>query len=289
MTSNMCKPVGSARAGDHCCLSFDSDAEQRDVVAAYVRDGLEQHDKVVYFAAGEPTTVLGFLAEGGIEPGPCLESGQLRVLSPLEGFFAHGAFDPDVMVSALRKMATEALDEGYHTFRATGEASAVRTWPCFERLLEYERKVDVVYADRNTVGLCQYDRRMFSAAELRAAEDAHSVHVGPDPIYRDSLLSITRTYDPPGLRIVGEIDSSRGHIWRDALAAEAEATGDDVHLDVSGLRFVDVGGARLLARTADELGRRRCRLLLHRISEEPRRLLRLTGWEQLPALVVEER
>ncbi|WP_238341438.1 MEDS domain-containing protein [Actinopolymorpha rutila] len=274
------------QAGDHGCLSFDTDAEQREVLTSYIRTGLERHEQVMYFAAGDPTTVLDFLRDRSLEPDRFLASGQFQVIAPQQGFHAFTPFDPDIMVGQLRQAAARAFEAGYRALRLTGEESALRGRPGSERLPEYEQKTVDIFAEGPVLGLCQYDRRIFSPAEMTAAESGHAKSVVPDPVYQDARLFITRMFRPPGYRMVGELDIAQVAAWLAWISRAALGKEDDLHLNLAGLRFIDVAGARMLALLSDKLALRGRRLVLHDLEPAQCIVFHLAGWDRLPNLVM---
>lgn len=66
------------------------------------------------------------------------------------------------------------------------------------------------------------------------------------------LLTIEKTEDPRGLRLVGELDASNIASLTEALEP-AVAQGGDITLDLAGLAFMDSTGIQVLVRTAQEL------------------------------------
>lgn len=279
-------PVACMRTGDHYCLPFGSEEEQGDIVGAFVRHGLRAGDKVVYISAGSPPDTVELLADRGVDARRGLARGQLEVLEAEHAYLAVRPFDPDAMVERLRRMLVAALHEGYPRLRVTGELGVLQEQPGRARLLEYERKVGQAFSDGPLLALCQYDRRMFAPEEVAAMERVHQGRAEADPLYHDTILSVTRTYVPPGLRVCGEIDMTHDRLWEESLAHAVLGMGEDVHLDLSGLRFLDVAGARLLGRTARALAEQSRRLHLDQLAEGPRRVLRLTRWDETPTLVV---
>lgn len=287
MSSAAPEAVGAMAPGDHLCVSFDSDAEQHAVAVRFVRDGLDNREKVAYFTDTEPATVLDFLAAGGITPGPNVEQGQLVVLPAEDSYLVDSPFDPDATVARLHRMVDEALTEGYAGLRVAGEMSwALRGGPGSGRLLEYERKVNEVFDTRPALALCQYDRRCFPSEGLAEFQAAHGGTAGPDPLYQDGMVAITPTYAPVGLMISGEVDMTNAPSLARALAAVAVTTEQDIYLDLSGLGFLDVAGVRTLAQATETLGDQR--LVLGGLGYVPRTVLRLSGWDQLANLVVED-
>ncbi|MCZ9338107.1 STAS domain-containing protein [Streptomyces sp. TRM76130] len=86
-----------------------------------------------------------------------------------------------------------------------------------------------------------------------------------------------------GVRVAGEIVLTTRETWRRALA-QAVREGGDVHVEMSGVTFVDVDGAHTLADTARRLPEGR-RLVLHRPPATLRRVLELF-WPDQPAIEV---
>jgi len=120
---------------------------------------------------------------------------------------------------------------------------------------------------------------------LGEIERVHGGSVGPNPLHADGLLRISRTLDPPGLSLTGDIDASNVDTvsrWLD----DAIARGGDVHIELGGLLFCDVGGMRAMVSAAARLGHGR-RLVLHGMPAELRRVMRVVGWDEVPGLVVD--
>lgn len=74
-----------------------------------------------------------------------------------------------------------------------------------------------------------------------------------------------------GLRLVGEVDVSNRVILTAAMGPFVAGSGD-VHLDLSELDFIDVGGVTALVEAAERLGAGR-QLVLHRAAPTLRRVL----------------
>ncbi|MEV8593427.1 STAS domain-containing protein [Streptomyces sp. NPDC052012] len=95
----------------------------------------------------------------------------------------------------------------------------------------------------------------------------------------DRILRITRTDDPPGLRLEGELDAARHGDISEALRALPADTAE-IRLDLAGLRFIDLGALSLLSGFGT--GRR---LVMDRLSPEVANVIETLGWERLPGLV----
>jgi anti-anti-sigma factor len=277
-------PVGMLGSGDHACLSFANDAEQREVVTRFVGSGLAGKEKVYYFADTEPVAVADFLEAGGVAAGDAVVKGQLVVLGAAGAYLPGGSFDLEALILRLHQLIDAALGEGYAGLRVVGEMTWVlRHGLDGEAIASYEKAATTVFTSRPACGLCQYDRRRFPAGMLATAEAAHPQVATADPLYADASVMLIPVYDPVGLRVVGDIDLTNSEAWQSAVAAVADH-GEEVRLDLSGLDFIDVHGVRVLARTAAAMAGG-CRLVLDSAPQQLVRMLRLTGWDQTPNLV----
>jgi anti-anti-sigma factor len=103
-----------------------------------------------------------------------------------------------------------------------------------------------------------------------------------DVLYQSGLLRVTRTYEPLGLRVVGDVDAFTVPVLESALRSLLDYEGD-IHLELSGLQFMDVAGLELVVSTARDLTDGR-RLVLHCLSPHLRRVMELVGWDRTPGL-----
>ena len=106
------------------------------------------------------------------------------------------------------------------------------------------------------------------------------------PLYSDPILQIVPTVDPPGLALVGDVDRSNVAAVTRALDRMPPDAGD-VHLDLSGLLFCDLGGLQAIVRAAQALRGGR-RLVLHGVPRQLERALEIVEWAPLPNLAIAE-
>ncbi|MEU0674007.1 MEDS domain-containing protein [Streptomyces sp. NPDC006172] len=278
--------------GDHLCLAFADESEQRRVVTAFLAEGLQRGERVMYFAdLTRPEDVLDWLTASGTDPRPALDAGRLVVTTADDSYLAAGAFDPDDMVAALRKEVADSLTAGCTGFRVSGEMSwALRDVPGADRLHEYETKVHQVFAEHRASAVCQYDARRFPADRLDAFQSCHGAAVEPEPLHSDSSLRLIPAFQQGrrALRVVGSVD----HRNTDALAAALENTltwPGDVRVDMSELEFIDLAGVRALAGAAARLEEGR-RLNVVELAPLLCQVINMVGFEEAtPALVVAAR
>ncbi|MFC8448858.1 MEDS domain-containing protein [Kitasatospora sp. NPDC057223] len=278
--------------GDHLCLAFSDNAEQRRVVTTYLSDGLERGERVLYFADRcAPPQILDWLGAAGVDPGPALARGQLQVTTAADGYLAAGSFDADAMVTALRQEVRSSLTAGFTGLRVSGEMDwALREVPGSGQLPEYETKVNAVFAGQPASAICQYDARRFDSAALSTAERCHTGVVELGELYSDALLRLVPGFraGQPALHVVGTVDYRTTAALASALEKTALRWTGDVWVDMGKLEFIDLAGVRALAHAASSLpaGRR-----LHVVDLAPLlcQVISLVGWDHEPSLIVSAR
>ncbi|HEX2774627.1 MAG TPA: MEDS domain-containing protein, partial [Micromonosporaceae bacterium] len=173
--------VDRLRLGDHVCWTFDDDRERSEAMAGYVRAGLRQMQKILCFTDSMPTsTLLGELEARGVAVDAGLRSGQLAVSTSDDTYLTGGRFDPAAMLRRWGCEFAQASHEGYTGVRAVGDMSwGQRPVPGTEHLSSYEAEFNRVLSDGFGMGLCLYDRRLFSDSDLSRVVSAHPGTVGP--------------------------------------------------------------------------------------------------------------
>ncbi|HEX6473056.1 MAG TPA: MEDS domain-containing protein [Streptosporangiaceae bacterium] len=277
------RPVRDMRPGDHAWLAFGCRQERDIVVGAFVHEGLSAADRVVYLT-GDPRELPGMLTRHRTDPTPYAANGQLKVIPPAATCDTDGRFDPDRLLDAVQTEIDEAFIAGYRGVRVTGDMTwAVRQPGGHQRVLGCERLLDAaIAASTMAMAICQFGRSSCSPAQLDALKNRHEVLVEANPEFEDGVLRITRTFVPPGLRLEGELDGARHAVFAETLSPLA-GIACDVHLDLGGLRFIDLGALRLLTEFASR--RHGCgRLLLDNLAPELADVVDTVGWHRLPGV-----
>jgi anti-anti-sigma regulatory factor len=274
--------AGRIRPGDHLCLPFTSEAEQREVVSAYIADGLRRGERVLYFAdRTDPDAIGAWLGPHSVDGALAIARGQLDVRPA-----GNGAFDPAEVVVGIRDAVREARAAGFQGLRLTGEMSwALRDGPDHVGLHEYESGVASTVVDAGDLAaVCQYDERIFAGADLPSLLAHHAGRLRVDPLHDDRRLRIAPTYSPRGLRIGGVVDDSTAAPLADALArAAAWPVGEPWFvLDLGELDFIDVAGIRMLVRFAESIAPDR-QVRASGMPPTMRRVLAIMNWQFEPA------
>lgn len=284
------RSVGQMRPGDHLLLGYDTDEQRETVLAAFLLDGLASGQRGLVLTPGDIPAVLAlsFLEAYGCPVDDEIAAGRLAVDPHLAT--PEGLWDLDEVI---RREARRAVADGFLGLRVSMEVLCGPADKSLKMLHDSELLLDPVFASLPVLGVCQYDRRVFDEEELVPLDGLHHGRVAADLVWQDELLSITRTFAPPGLALAGEIDDTNVTAVARALHAETArarartATGIRTRLDLHDLRFVDVGALRLLVFSALGLYAAGGTLVLHGVAPHVQRVMRVTGWDRVPGLRIE--
>lgn len=281
------RQVGDIEAGEHLCLLFADGSEERRVLSRYLTTGLHRHERVLCFTdRRSPTTVLTWLQSTGVDVDSMVRQGQLQVRSAENSYLPSGRFDADSMLATLDGEIDASLRAGFAGLRICGEVGwALRGVPGADQLERYESEVGEVFAGRPASAICQYDARQFDHDQLRRIDRCHHGRVALSPLYRDAVLQIVPSF-PGGrqvLRVIGTVDHRNGDKLAMALQSLIVQPGD-LRVDMSAVEFIDIGGLRVLLRTAHRLQDGR-RLLVANLAPSLREVIALIGWDDEPRLV----
>ncbi|MEU9190196.1 MEDS domain-containing protein [Streptomyces sp. NPDC048484] len=285
------RAVGEMRTGDHLLLGYDADEERETVIAAFLLDGLASgHRGLVLGPADLPAELaLTFLEARGCAVEDEVAAGRLTVDPHLST--PEGLWDLDEVI---RRETRRAVGDGYLGLRVSVEIMREQAGKGLKTLHDSELLLEPVFASLPVLGICQYDRRVFDDLELAPLDVLHRGRVAADLVWHDELLSITRTFAPPGLALAGEVDDSNVTALARALQGETARVrarpfgGSSTRLDLRDLAFIDVGALRLLVFTALSLHASGSTLDLHGVAPHIRRLMRVTGWDRIPGLRLDE-
>jgi anti-anti-sigma regulatory factor len=273
------RSVRDLRPGDLAWLAFANEEEQGHIIGPFVRGGLDGEDTVIYVTDAASGQLPGLAGTG---PAEHVKHGRLRLI-PWRKVLHEGHFESARMLATLQAEIACAVGAGARGVRVTADMSWAVRDVGVDRILDCERQFGAAVAASTMItAICQVDRRRLTEAELVALRAAHEVAVRPNPEFEDGVLRITRTFAPPGLQLEGELDGARHAVFAETLSSIAR-TDRDVHLDVGGLRFMDLGALHLLTTFVSR--RRGCgRLLLDNLAPELATVIDTVGWHRLPGL-----
>lgn len=279
------RPVGEMRPGDHAWLAFANAEEHEQVIGTFVFDGLSTAEKVVYVTDVGAPAPPSPLVRCGVDLDGFTDSGQLRIVTPERSCLSRrGHFDPGRLMTTLDREIAVAFDQGFRAVRITADMTwALREPGGSDRVLGCEHEFEQAFsASTMTMAICQVDRRSCSPEELTALRNTHEVLVEVNPEFSDGILKITRTFEPHGLRLEGELDGARHAVFAEQLALVSRTRGR-IHLDFGRLRFIDLGGLNLLAHHAMSMPGGHG-LVLENLPADVENVIEMVGWHRLPGI-----
>jgi hypothetical protein len=272
----------------HLLLLYGSEPERRAGLAAWVRRGLDLDEKVIYTEApgvAAEDSVRMVLDEFGVDVAAATADGRLAMLPPAE-FYPPAGQAPVV---------ERALADGFTRVRMTAEASTALSILTESDHARIERTMDELCRTRPVSAMCQYERRVTTAARLREIVAVHLVGIR-EPGFR------TRSAER-GIAVSGEVDISNVDTFAAALdvavdaavqaadSANADAPTADaatriVRLDLGEVCFVDVAACRALVTSTQWFRHGGGRVLVVAPQPAVERTLRMLDIDQLPGLEV---
>jgi anti-anti-sigma regulatory factor len=285
LNSGKTRQVRKIRLGDHLCLPFASDDEQREVLTTYIADGLARGERVLYYADRTGPDVIGsWLADSGVEIDRVVDEGRLEIRSVDDSYLFGGRFEPEVAVTTLWVEVRQARDAGYPGLRISGEMTSELRPVADERtLVEFENRLSRVFRSRELAAICQYDQRLFDQAAVTGMIACHPQVVQIDPLHDDRRLRIVPTYAPRGLRIVGTVDVMTVGALTTTLHLATRWPEQNLRLNLGELEFIDVAGVRAIVRTAAGLEPGRF-LIVEQLAPGLRKVFEVVGWDRTPGL-----
>lgn len=246
------RAVSDLIAHDHLCFVYDREAEARQSLLEYVVAGLARRERVhVHLEAEAPgVTIEDDLRAFGLPVDDLVAGGMLMVGSAAGAHLTGGDIDAGRLVDALAAATRSAVADGLSGLRVYVDTGFLLDRPgALAAWLGYELRVDMLAKQLPITAVCAYDIRGWTAGNLALAETVHTrrsrgrgtfrMHAG-----RDGTL-----------RLSGEIDVCAAEQVYRLLVRTAPSRPTPV-LDVSGVSFVDVSGARSIGTACEAIAGR---------------------------------
>jgi len=221
----------------HLLLLHHSEQERSSKLAAWVRRGLENDEKVIYTEVdgrSDKGSLLAVLRENGVDAVAATAEGRLSIIGIPEFYPAGGPLP----------VIERALAEGYRGLRIAAEASTALTFLTWPAYMAIEREIDEITRTHPLSAMCQYEQPSTVDGHL---SDVVSNHLSG---IREWLLS---TGDGDGeLILAGEIDVSNAELLACALRAAtsrapASLAPETFRLNLGRVDFLSAGACRAIA------------------------------------------
>jgi len=265
-------PIRSLRRHQHLIVIYENKQQKFAAVIPLFREALERGEQCLYLAdESSVEEVRTVFHEGGVDVDGAEKRGALSVtMKP--GYLTKGVFDPDAMVKFLKAVVRDAKKMGFTGFCGAGEMTwDLRMPPGFARLVEYEAKLDDFLITNDSMMMCLFNRKRFSAETLLDVIKTHPVilyggRVYKNPYYVPHRCHLGHRGAEMELRRV--LDSLQDY---EMAAIEQKETKKTLHLLSARLHTAEEEERRLAAaqRSAAEELRRSERLLRHVLDALP--------------------
>jgi anti-anti-sigma regulatory factor len=279
--------VGAMRYGSHCCFVSDEDDITRLAVSGYVRDGLAADDRILcVLGLRDRAWLVDALVAARTPVERHVADGSLVIVEMRQGALWQGDFSSSDSAQVMFDAIDGALADGYKGLRVYSDMSwgLVHSVP-HPALVEMERLLEEGLRGLPGMGLCVYDPREFTLAEIDERSHHHSLVSGPGRVQAPSLQILETAR---GLRLIGEADLTVRNLLDTALqkAASHAPPGTDIVVDLSSLVFADASAIEALFLAGSQLGPGCC-LVVRSPTPTVRKVLTILGWDGMSGMRVD--
>ncbi|MGH4038647.1 MAG: HD domain-containing phosphohydrolase [Sphaerochaeta sp.] len=175
--------------GDHMVLLYDDseDISNVDVMVSYILSRLENNEKCFYIKGDiDIELILQRLSEM-IDLDSYLKSNQLVISNRSDVYAKGGKFSAKKMIESIKKLATQAIEEGYSAFSLTGELSFVLEYENgFENIMEYEFLLnDEIFGSYPVSAICRYNITKFSHLMIKNIIEVHPLIIWKGQVHEN--------------------------------------------------------------------------------------------------------
>nr|WP_256468587.1 MEDS domain-containing protein [Halorussus gelatinilyticus] len=213
------------RLSDHACNDhfahiYETTDERFAAAVPLVRRGLERGERVMFIVdETAEAEVRAAARDAGLDLDTALDSGALSFHTVQETYLRDGSFSPNEMVEFYADVVAAATEE-YEALRIVAGTTWLRDdTATVEQFMEYESKVNDLFADEDCLALCQYDRGQFGPETIQNVIRTH-----PHLVY-DGEVCHNFYYTPPeeffGPEAPGSENERMLRTLRDRTVAEA--------------------------------------------------------------------
>ena len=152
----------------HVCAVFNSDDEEYRVLLPFIKDGFERGDRAVHVisSARLPGHVRR-LEAAGIDATSARRTGQLELRSSAETYLQDGRFDVERMVRVFEHLASAGARGAFPLSRIVCHMDwAAEDRAHLDAVVEFESRVNDVWARRDDAVICVYELSKFGGASV---------------------------------------------------------------------------------------------------------------------------
>ena len=207
MENSFLPALSQLSTGKHVCLIYDSEENYRLVVEAYIRQGIQNNEKIFCLLEEHtPETILGYLAD--LNTDFLQKNKQLTLIKSVDSQWNRKGYANNRMLDSLKQGIETAITEGYTGIRLVGEMSwAVQEDEKFEHLMAYECHLNEAFPGNPYSAMCVYDRRKFNPDLLQDCLMTHPTVISGTEAYNNFY------YIPPAELSSEDLPEARLNQW----------------------------------------------------------------------------
>lgn len=175
----------------HVCAFFGSRDDEYRVLAPFYHETLDWGESLVQVIDDALRTDHDQrMEQHGIDVCGCKEAGRLTVLGWSETYLRDGAFDKDLMLTAVQGVIDSARKAGVSRTRIMGNMNwALDGCPGSDDLIEYELEVNLVLAKEKQPAVCVYDVNKLSGSLMMDVMRAHPLVLMNGVVHRNPFFT----------------------------------------------------------------------------------------------------
>lgn len=158
-------PFAGSQLGEmrHVCAFFNSDDEEYRVLLPFIKDGFSCGHKAVHVVNPDQYHEhQRRLCAAGIDIAAAQQNGQFELRNNTETYLRDGRFDPDRMLQAFERMASNPAGNRFPLSRIVCHMEwAANGVAYIDDLVEFESRVNDVWEHHEDAVICTYDLRKF--------------------------------------------------------------------------------------------------------------------------------
>lgn len=182
--------------GDHACMFFRGPEDHGAITARFLGLGLERDERCVYVGGGDSIEAVRAALKAEGVPVEREEGKGRLVLTDSRDYLDDERWSTAKMLGFLQTAYDSSLSDGFTALRAAGDVSwQVGPRGDFSEVVHYEALLDLFFAGKRMVGMCQYPQDRCPPETLKGILSTHKVAaVGRE-------LCANPHYVPPGILI----------------------------------------------------------------------------------------
>jgi len=183
---NLKMKLESLRPGDHICWIYENDEDFDSLIVFIITQGIEKGERVIYIDKREKIERVKRLLTERITLEEFVKKGQILFLPPEEVYLKFGVFESNRVIEFFEREVENSLFKEYPCLRVIGSMDwVIEKSVLIEALKDYEMKINRFSFLNRILGICLYDKRLFSSDVLLFAFQSHPKVIIEKDVYEN--------------------------------------------------------------------------------------------------------